>query len=163
MKRWLERSCLVLGIALAAAVPAWAQIGGRGSIQGTVADASGGALPAATVTATHLGTGLATTRQTSSAGVYALSPLAPGEYRVTVTLDGFTTFVREPVVVDALAVVGLNVTLVVGAVTQEVTVSADTTYSTDADAASTSLEVGRCVNATGDTDSTGAVTACATL
>ena len=102
-----------------------AQIGGSGSIQGTVLDTSDATLPGATVTATNVATGVATVRQTTAAGVYTLSPLAPGEYRVSVTLEGFQPFVRERVIVDALGVVGLNVTLSIGGVTQEVVVSAE--------------------------------------
>jgi Carboxypeptidase regulatory-like domain len=114
--------------------PAAAQIGGSGSIQGTVLDPSGAALPGATVTATNVATGVETTRATTDAGVYALSPLPPGEYKVTVTLDGFQTFVQEHVIVDALAVVGLNPKLTVGGVTQEVTVSAESLQLSTADA-----------------------------
>ena len=66
-----------------------AQIGGSGSIQGTVLDTSKAALPGATVTATNVATGIETVRQTTAAGVYALTPLQPGTYRVTVSLDGF--------------------------------------------------------------------------
>ena len=66
-----------------------AQIGGQGSIQGTVLDSSKAALPGATVTATNVATGVDTIRQTTAAGVYALTPLQPGTYRVTVSLDGF--------------------------------------------------------------------------
>ena len=66
-----------------------AQAGGSGSIQGTVLDSSNAALPGATVTAANAATGIETTRQTTGAGVYALTPLPPGEYKVTVTLDGF--------------------------------------------------------------------------
>ncbi len=76
------------------------------------------------MTATHVSTGVDTVRQATGAGVYTVSPLAPGEYRVTVVLQGFQTFVQESVTVDALGVVGLNVTLKVGGITQEVTVSA---------------------------------------
>ena len=101
-----------------------AQVGGGGSIQGTVLDTSKAAVPGATVTATNVATGIETVRQTTDAGVYMLMPLAPGEYRVTVTLEGFQTFVRDGIVVDALSVVGLNVTLQVGAINQEVVVTA---------------------------------------
>ena len=101
-----------------------AQIGGQGSIQGTVLDTSKAALPGATVTATNVATGVDTVRQTTAAGVYALTPLQPGTYRVTVSLDGFGTFIRDGIIVDGLAVVGLNVTLQVGGLTQEVLVSA---------------------------------------
>ena len=88
-----------------------AQIGGGGSIQGLVLDTSNLAVPGATVMATNVATGINTTAQTTSAGVYALRPLPPGEYRVTVTLAGFQTVTREGIIVDALGVVGLNVTL----------------------------------------------------
>ncbi len=117
---------LLVWTALALLVPSAssAQIGGSGSIQGTVLDTSKAALPGATVTATNTATGIETVRQTTTAGVYALMPLAPGEYRVTVSLEGFQTFVRDAVVVDGLTVVGLNVTLQVGAVKQEVVVTA---------------------------------------
>src|SRR5882672_4098722 len=101
-----------------------AQVGGGGSIQGTVRDASNAPVPGATVTATNVATGIATVRQTTAAGVYAVTPLPPGEYRVTVTLDGFERFVRENLVVDALSVLGLNVTLQVTGIKQEVVVTA---------------------------------------
>jgi Carboxypeptidase regulatory-like domain len=109
---------------LCAASTSNAQIGGSGSIQGTVLDASKAPLPGATVTATNVATGIETVRQTTEAGVYTLAPLPPGEYRVTVALDGFEKFVREGVIVDALSVVGLNVTLQVAGVKQDVTVTA---------------------------------------
>src|SRR5881409_3600769 len=109
----LRAVSLLSWMALVAIAPstATAQVGGSGSIQGTVLDTSNAAVPGATVTATNVATGIATVRQTTTAGVYALTPLPPGVYRVTVTLDGFQTFVREHVVVDALSVIGLNVTL----------------------------------------------------
>src|SRR6266545_3243660 len=102
---------------LIASSTAAAQVGGSGSIQGTVLDASNAAVPGATVTATNVATGIATTRQTTTAGVYALTPLPPGEYRLTVSLEGFQTFVRQGLIVDALSVIGLNVTLQVGPIT----------------------------------------------
>src|SRR5262249_34665991 len=97
-----------------------AQVGDSSSIRGTVLDSSGAVLPGATITATNVATGVATTRQATDAGVYVISPLPPGEYRVTVTLDGFRTYVQEHVIVDTLSAVGLNATLSVGGVTQEV-------------------------------------------
>jgi Carboxypeptidase regulatory-like domain/TonB dependent receptor len=124
--------CFALSILAPSA--ATAQLGGSGSIQGTVLDTSNAAVPGATVTATNVATGIATVRQTTTAGVYALTPLPPGEYRVTVTLDGFQTFVREHVVVDALSVIGLNVSLQVGPITQEVLVTATSPLLATADA-----------------------------
>src|SRR3989442_10112338 len=107
-----------------APVVSTAQVGGSGSIQGTVLDTSNAAVPGATVTATNVATGIDTIRQTTDAGVYAVTPLSPGQYRITVTLDGFQTFVRDGIIVDALSVVGLNVTLHVAGITQDVVVTA---------------------------------------
>src|SRR5712691_10087723 len=101
-----------------------AQVGGSGTIQGTVLDTSNAAVPGATVTATNVDTGIDTVRQTTDAGVYSLTPLSPGQYRVTVALSGFQTFVRTGIIVDALSVVGLNVTLHVAGISQDVVVTA---------------------------------------
>ena len=111
-----------------------AQIGGGGSIQGLVLDTSNLAVPGATVLATNVATGINTTAQTTSAGVYALRPLPPGEYRVTVSLAGFQTVTREGIIVDALGVVGLNITLQVGGITQGVEVTASAPLLATADA-----------------------------
>jgi hypothetical protein len=111
-----------------------AQIGGGGSIQGTVLDTSGAPVPGATVTATNVATGIQTIRQTTTAGVFALVPLQPGTYRVTVALDGFQTFARDGIIVDGLSVVGLNATLQVGNITQEVLVTAEAPPLATADA-----------------------------
>src|SRR5262245_40620542 len=107
------------------ALPSAAQVGGTGTIQGTVLDDSGGAVPGASVTATNADTGIETIRQTTAAGVYSLTPLPPGRYKVTVALAGFKTVVLEGVIVDALSVVGLNATLQVADVNQEVLVNAE--------------------------------------
>ena len=127
---------LVLLTALLLVTPslASAQIGGGGSIQGTVLDTSGAPVPGATVTATNTATGIQTVRQTTEAGVFALVPLQPGTYRVTVALDGFQTFARDGVIVDALSVVGLNATLQIGNITQEVLVTAEAPPLATADA-----------------------------
>ena len=123
MPRFIRRVVVAALLLLVPSISS-AQIGGQGSIQGTVLDTSKAALPGATVTATNVATGVDTVRQTTAAGVYALTPLQPGTYRVTVSLDGFGTFIRDGIIVDGLAVVGLNVTLQVGGLTQEVLVSA---------------------------------------
>jgi hypothetical protein len=101
-----------------------AQIGGNGSIQGVVSDPSGAAVPNAAVVATNVSTGVKTSRTTTNAGYYVLSPLPAGEYNVTVTAPGFETVNQEHVTVDALAQVGLNLTLRVGSASQQVTVTA---------------------------------------
>jgi hypothetical protein len=104
---------------------ALAQIGGSGSIQGTIFDPSGAVVPGATIVATNVATGIESVRGASGAGVYSVSPLPAGEYKVAVSAQGFAPQVRERVMVDALSVVGLNFTLQVGAMEQEATVVAE--------------------------------------
>ena len=62
--------CLVL---LAVLVPAFAQVGGTGTIQGTVTDPSGAVVAGASVTAVNVATGVETSRLTTEAGFCALS------------------------------------------------------------------------------------------
>jgi outer membrane receptor protein involved in Fe transport len=125
---------LLTALMLATPTLSSAQIGGGGSIQGTVLDTSGAPVPGATVTATNVATGIQTIRQTTTSGVFALVPLQPGAYRVTVALDGFQTFARDGIIVDGLTVVGLNATLQVGNITQEVLVTAEAPPLATADA-----------------------------
>src|SRR5215469_12390828 len=73
----------------------YSQIGGSGTIQGTVTDSSGGAIPGAAISATNNATGVVTTRQTTAAGLYVLSPLPPGEYNLKTTANGFQTATRQ--------------------------------------------------------------------
>src|SRR3981081_1707039 len=103
------------------ALPLLAQIGGSGSIQGTVSDPSGAVIPGASVVATNVATGVKTTRQTTGAGLYVLSPLPSGNYRVSVSAAGFQPVAQENVAVDALSTVGLNVALKVGSSSEAVT------------------------------------------
>src|SRR5205823_9721125 len=60
---------------------AFAQID-RGQISGFVKDETGGVIPGATVTATHLQTGTARSAVTDGTGYYVLTALTPGSYEV---------------------------------------------------------------------------------
>jgi hypothetical protein len=113
---------LICWLVLAGAL--MAQIGGNGMIQGSVTDPSGAVIPGATVVGTNEATQVKTTVKTTNRGFYVLSPLPPGDYTVIVRAPGFKPLAQEHVVVNALARVGLNLTLQVGATTQTVTVSA---------------------------------------
>ena len=70
--------------------------------------------PAPSVTATNVATGVQTSRKTTDAGFFVLSPLQPGEYTVTVKAEGFQTLTQEHMVVDALGTLGLNPRLQLG-------------------------------------------------
>ena len=101
---------------------AFAQIGGTGSLQGTITDPSGAVVPDATVTATNASTNAAVTQQTSSAGFYSLAALPPGSYTITVTASGFQKLDQKNITVDALSVATVNLAMTLGAATDVVSV-----------------------------------------
>jgi hypothetical protein len=124
---WQGRRIHVFSLALALCLfftaAAVAQTGGEAGIQGTVLDSTGASIPNATVTATNNATGVATTRQTTSDGLYTISPIIPGTYTVTATAKGFKQVVQKNFTIDALRITGLNLTLSVGDQSLEVTVT----------------------------------------
>ncbi|MGA2270347.1 MAG: TonB-dependent receptor [Bryobacteraceae bacterium] len=117
--------CLALLVAALLAVAiATAQVGGSGTIQGTVTDPSGAVVAGASVAAANVETGVQTSRKTTDAGFFVLSPLQPGEYTVTVKAEGFQTLTQEHLVVVALGTIGLNPKLELGTSSQTITVEA---------------------------------------
>ena len=77
----------LIGHLLLATSPAGAQ-DYRGRVQGTVLDASQGALPGATVTLTNDATGVAVTFVTDTDGRYIFDFVDPGTYTITAELAG---------------------------------------------------------------------------
>ena len=71
-----------------------------GSIFGTVTDASGAAVPNATVTITNTGTNVSGTTKSNESGNYNQTRLIPGTYRVKVEASNFKSAVIETVVVN---------------------------------------------------------------
>ena len=96
----------------------------RGTIQGRVVDASGAAVPGATVEVLNIATGVVTPTTSNAEGSYRAPFLIPGSYRVTVTLQGFSKFVSENIEVHVADLLTVDATLKVGQITDEVTVTA---------------------------------------
>lgn len=96
----------------------------RGTIRGTVLDTTGAAVADVTVRATNDATGVVTETVSTPAGVYQIPQVRPGTYTVEAEFPGFKRFVRENVRVATAAIVPLDLTLEVGEVTENVTVSA---------------------------------------
>lgn len=98
---------------------------GRGTIAGTVVDASRAVVPGAAVIVTNVAMGTEVATVTNDAGLFTVSYLIPGPYRITVELSGFKRLVREGIdlrVGDRLA---LDLEMAVGGTVEEVTVSAE--------------------------------------
>ena len=117
-------SCVAL-LVVAMMLPAGAnaQMAGYGAIAGTVTDSTGAVIGGASVTATLVSQNTATTRTSTGAGDYSITPLTPGEYTIVVKAKGFETFVQEHITVNALATVTVNVQLSVGGAEQTITVT----------------------------------------
>jgi hypothetical protein len=107
------------------ASPASAQFE-RGTISGTVKDASGGVVPGVTLTATNLATQTPTVAVTDATGYYTFPNLRPGQYTVSAELEGFKKAVRENLQLDAAGALNIDFTLEAGAITELVTVTAET-------------------------------------
>ena len=101
----------ILAVLLAA--PAWAQMN-AGELSGVVRDESGGVLPGATVTATHVDSGLAFERVSDAEGRFFISSLPIGEWEVAVSLPGFRRAVRTGIVLDIGRTFELRYTLQLG-------------------------------------------------
>src|SRR4051812_45129094 len=120
------RLMAILLVLLAAAPRLAAAQDARGTITGTVVDASKSLVPGATVTVTNIAMGTSMSAVTNQDGFFQLPYLIPGAYKVIVELAGFKKWVRESVDVRVADRLELNVPLEVGGTVEEVTVSAAT-------------------------------------
>jgi hypothetical protein len=101
----------------------WAQ--GTSQIQGIVTDATGAAVPGAEVKATQTGTSFVRSVSTAGDGVYVLSSLPIGPYRLEVSKQGFTTYVQTGIVLQVNTSPTIDVALKIGAVSDQVQVEAN--------------------------------------
>lgn len=117
-----------LGVFAAVVLAAW--ISGHAQsftaqISGRVIDESGGVVPGAEVTATHLATGVARTVVSNDQGIYRLLNLQPGRYRIEAELVGFKKFVQEPITLQVNDHLALEIRLQVGEVSEVITVTGE--------------------------------------
>src|SRR5262245_32623114 len=92
---------LVLCAALSIAAPASAQTVTTGALSGTVVDPQGGALPGASVVATHVPTGTKYEGVTMADGKFNLQNVqVGGPYVVEVTMSGFKKYTEKDIVVN---------------------------------------------------------------
>ena len=116
-------AALVVGVVLLAA-PLRAQVA-TGTILGNVKDASGASVPGATVTATNLDTQFSRSTASDDSGQYALRLLPLGNYKIEVTLDGFKNFAQTGILVEIGRNARVDATIEPGAVSEVVSVIAD--------------------------------------
>ena len=117
-------SIILLSLALTAGA-LLAQNSGSGSINGTVTDASGSVVPAATIVVHSADTGNDQTFTTNEAGIYVATFLRPGTYDVTAAKQGFNKTARKGLNVQVGRVLTIDFALAVQNSNETVTVSAE--------------------------------------
>jgi carboxypeptidase family protein/TonB-dependent receptor-like protein len=109
---------------VAAASPAYAQVA-TGTLTGVVTDQGHAAVPGATITVTNIDTNSRRVVSSTNEGVYTAPGLAPGRYRISVDLQGFTPLRHDGVTLATGETTRIDLAISVGSVQETVTVTAN--------------------------------------
>ena len=115
---------LTLFFSVLGGVAVYAQVAGA-TLSGTVADASGSAVPNATVSVKNTATGIVREVTTDAAGFYTVPNLPPAEYEVKTTASGFSTRTQTGITLTVGLQQALNISLKVGQMSENVTVTGE--------------------------------------
>jgi hypothetical protein len=102
---------------------AYAQVS-TASIQGTVRDSSGAAIPAAAILLHNNSTNVETNSLTNGAGEYAIVNILPGSYSLRVSKSGFQSAQQNDITLSVNQTAAYDFMLPVGSAEQTVTVTA---------------------------------------
>lgn len=95
------------------------------TINGLITDKSGAVVPNATIVAKNVATGVETRVNSNAAGEYSIRFLQIGQYTVTVTSNGFQTFLSPSFSLEVNQVAKIDAPLNVGTGTETVTVTSE--------------------------------------
>ncbi|MGA8086366.1 MAG: carboxypeptidase-like regulatory domain-containing protein, partial [Terracidiphilus sp.] len=95
------------------------------NLTGIITDQSGAVIPGATIQLSDSATGAEFATISSDTGLYEIAGLNPSSYNLKVTANGFQTYVQTGIVVNVSATVRVDARLVVGSISQTVTVEAN--------------------------------------
>jgi hypothetical protein len=115
------RSILLLGIVLILCSNAFAQVE-TATVSGVVTDQSGGVIVAAEVQVTNADTNITSRSTSNSSGIYLVTGLKPGRYRIHVAKDGFKGIDLTDLTLNIQDSVSRNFALQVGSTAESVTV-----------------------------------------
>ena len=124
MTNFFSKSFFAIIAMITLAAAAFAQSTTTGGINGKVVDPQGAVVNGASITVTNIGKNTTTTVTSANDGVFRVTNLEPGNYRVETNATGFGKHTAE-VVVEVGALTPLDVNLAVGGVGGEVTVTAE--------------------------------------
>ena len=121
--RVLVKLILVAVLLAYSSTAARAQGGATSSVSGTVVDSAGAVIPGASIEVTNTATGVALAAVSNESGVFSVPAVNPGEYRVSVTLSGFRTYVVSGLTVSPGAPASIRAVLDIGGVTETIEVT----------------------------------------
>jgi hypothetical protein len=138
--RWAKglSICLFATFLFALTAAAQTQIT-SGTIQGTVLDANGAAVPGANIELKNADTNFARTATSDEDGRFVAPQLPPGRYTLTVTKTGFATLVVEKADLTVGQALNLPLSMKVSSVSETVTITASPTIDTVKTESSTTL------------------------
>ena len=122
----VRRDVMALMLALAAFIAISSTLHAQtvtGTVLGNILDSSGAAIANAQITITNQDTGVVREAASTGDGVYNVPSLLPGKYSVEAKAPGFTPGQVKDVVVNVGSNTRVDLTLQLGQVTQQVTVS----------------------------------------
>jgi hypothetical protein len=93
-----------------------------GTISGIVIDTTGGAIPGAEILIVNDATRVQYPGRTNQEGIYLVSNLPPGSYRLQVSKPGFKTIIKPDITVNVQDALALNFSLPLGTVSEVVTI-----------------------------------------
>jgi hypothetical protein len=127
MKRIRQANFLALIVCICTLAASVSRLSGQvatGRITGRVTDSGGAVVAGATVTITNDATSVAQTVRSSTSGDYVFEAVNPGSYTLKAEASGFQQFISQGIQAHIQDRLTVDVKLAVGAVTQQVSVSA---------------------------------------
>lgn len=115
--------CVLMCILVAGLYFANPASAGQGAgVSGRVSDPDGALVVGAKVEAVNIDTNVAYIGETNSDGLFVISSVPPGRYRVIVSKQGFQTIVKPDIILHVQDALALNFAMKVGSIAQSMTI-----------------------------------------
>lgn len=92
------------------------------TLSGIVVDPSGSVIQDADIEILNEATSVHYSSKTNDAGIYTVTILPPGQYRVQVSKVGFKTLIKPGIILNVQSALALNFTMPIGATSESITV-----------------------------------------